>query len=89
MSSFVIVFMPLPCCDNQEMYFNAMQAIYGEFSDDEEDIIPRAPALYLHRANYFDTLNDNQFFMRFRLTKDTVAMLLDQIEPEIRTRTRK
>ncbi|XP_072155801.1 putative nuclease HARBI1 [Bemisia tabaci] len=69
-----------------------MLALYDEFvssSDDEEEYvyIPRRPALRRAQVNYFDLLSEPQFFMRFRLRKETVALLLAQIEPMIRTRT--
>lgn len=55
-------------------------------SEDEEDII----GLQLARRQYkmrtrisIDTWDDQDFFMRFRLQKSTVAMVLEIIRPSL------
>ena len=39
------------------------------------------------RVNHFDKWDDKEFSRRFRLSKETVTQLLQQIEPQLRHRT--
>lgn len=48
-----------------------------------EIIIHRFPRRTYDRANYFDSLEEHDFVRRFRLTKNTVLMVLELIEEEI------
>uniref|UniRef100_A0A8D8RF09 Nuclease HARBI1 n=3 Tax=Cacopsylla melanoneura TaxID=428564 RepID=A0A8D8RF09_9HEMI len=62
------------------------------FSSDEEDYLPpangpRRQALVRERMDLFNMWNETQFFMRFRLRKESVLDLLGKIEHLIRTRT--
>lgn len=61
-------------------------------SDNDEEIInyiarPRRAKIYGERYNYFDELDDGQFFIRFRLQKPTVLRLLTEIEHLIESPT--
>lgn len=51
------------------------------YSSDEEFI--RRPKIFRRRPNYFDELDDLDFFSKFRLSKPTVEMIVDQIEDTI------
>ncbi|XP_050502738.1 putative nuclease HARBI1 [Diabrotica virgifera virgifera] len=50
------------------------------FSSDEEAGRPR---IIRHRPNYFEELDQEDFFCRFRLSKNTVENILEQIEDTI------
>lgn len=48
---------------------------------DVQDIIQNGfPRRWNDRTDYFETMDDYGFFRRFRLTKPTVAALLEEIE---------
>ncbi|KAI5710415.1 hypothetical protein M8J75_008491 [Diaphorina citri] len=68
------------------MYFNMD---FVDFSSDEEDyvqpdIILREEQDRRERPNHMFDLSDEQFFMRFRLTKQSVLLLTEQIEESIK-----
>lgn len=50
--------------------------------DDEDiiEIINRRPKVFKVRQNYFEELDDIEFKMRFRLEKQTVMSLCNEIE---------
>lgn len=55
-------------------------------SSDDEDIIrhiDRRPKKFKLRMNYFDDLDDIEFKMRFRLNKNSVLLVLNNIEEEL------
>lgn len=56
-------------------------------SDENEVVFIRRPKVYKERRNYFDILDDVEFFNRFRLTKQTVENILQQINHSIRLPT--
>lgn len=65
-----------------------------DLTDDEDflelfDIIenPRMPRTYKKRPNNFLIWNDTQFLQRFRLSKNTVQMLIDEIREDIKNAT--
>lgn len=55
-----------------------------EFLNDDLDILDiianGIPRRVYERPNYFDDFDHLTFFQRFRLTKDTVLHVLDQIQ---------
>lgn len=60
------------------------------YSSDEKAIAEfllweRRPYIVRPRIDYFITLGDTDFFMRFRLTKQTVLYVLNLIEGKIKT----
>ncbi|KAJ8968229.1 hypothetical protein NQ314_002397 [Rhamnusium bicolor] len=64
-----------------------MEQLYGILSDDEDmiDLIniidhPRAPRQFRNRENQFGKWNDVEFFQRFRVSKDTVNFVLENIQ---------
>lgn len=66
--------------------------IDSDYSSDEEAIVEfllweRRPYRVRPRVDHFTILDENDFFMRFRLTKQTVLHILDLIEREIETPT--
>lgn len=56
-------------------------------SDENEVIYIRRPKVYQERKKYFESLDDLEFFERFRLTKQTVVNILQQIDHSIRLPT--
>lgn len=61
-------------------------------SDDDGEIIDfieyeRRPYIIRQRENYFDVMDEKDFFMRFRLKKATVIQILERIEHELETPT--
>ncbi|XP_033218157.1 putative nuclease HARBI1 [Belonocnema kinseyi] len=59
-------------------------------SDDENDIfIDRRPRVIKERINYFETLDDLDFIMRFRLSKNSVEELLLEIEHDLQQATQR
>lgn len=56
------------------------------FLEDDGDIIDiinfGIPTRQFIKRYYFDELDDSSFFQRFRLTKPTVAHVLEQIESQ-------
>lgn len=49
-------------------------------SEDEEILLIRRPKVYKERINYYDSLNVTEFRERFRLSKQSVQVLLQQIQ---------
>lgn len=49
-------------------------------SEDEEILLLRRPKVYRERVNYYDSLNVTEFKERFRLNKQSVQVLLQQIQ---------
>lgn len=65
-----------------------------DFDSDEEDELfallgarGRLAKIIRPRVNHFDMWTDAEFFMRFRLTKPTVLLLLDQIVHQLEHQT--
>lgn len=56
----------------------------NEFLENDLDILEAIehglPRRRYHRSNYFEELDELQFFQRFRLTKETTFGLLNEIE---------
>lgn len=53
-------------------------------SDDENDQEHRRRRRkFKQRTNYFDELNDIEFKMRFRLNKQSVLLILEEIREEL------
>ncbi|EZA47363.1 hypothetical protein X777_16257 [Ooceraea biroi] len=55
-------------------------------SSDDEDIIPhynRRERRFKELVNYFEVLDELEFKMRFRLSKQTVLLILEQIREEL------
>lgn len=52
-----------------------------------EAVQRRRRKVYKNRSNYYEELDDQEFFRRFRLTKPSVRLVLDRINAEIRHRT--
>lgn len=52
------------------------------YSSDEE-MNYRRPKIFRRRPNYFEELDNFDFFSKFRLSKRTVEMILEQIEDNI------
>lgn len=55
------------------------------FDDDDEELLlymnrPRSLRYIAERTNLFETLPDKTFVRRFRLTKQTVSLLLQEIQ---------
>ncbi|KAH9642289.1 hypothetical protein HF086_009653 [Spodoptera exigua] len=57
------------------------------YSDDDEEIIEyiNRPRELFERADLFGMYSDDKFFRRFRLTKETTTILLQQIAPHLKT----
>ncbi|XP_063232410.1 putative nuclease HARBI1 isoform X1 [Bacillus rossius redtenbacheri] len=70
---------------------NNVGEIFGD--DDDEEIIEvinalaRGPRNFRERPDHLNQWNDKEFSARFRLSKDTVLHLLEELEPLIRSRT--
>lgn len=61
-----------------------------EDDNDEEDIIifaVRRPRWIRERAQEFDNLDDRDFITRYRLSKATVLLILEQIEESLEYET--
>lgn len=56
-------------------------------SSDDEYIFIRRRKVYKRRENYLETLDDIEFFHRFRITKHTFNILLDRIKDEVKSAT--
>ncbi|KAI4455517.1 hypothetical protein MML48_9g00004453 [Holotrichia oblita] len=56
-------------------------------SSEEEVIVVKRRKIYKERKNDFELLDELEFFNRFRLTKQTVENILQQIDPMIRLPT--
>lgn len=67
-------------------YYNILSS-----SDDEDilQIINRRPKVFKPRRNYFEELDDIEFKMRFRLEKQTVMILCNEIEHFLKFATNK
>ncbi|XP_033228877.1 putative nuclease HARBI1 [Belonocnema kinseyi] len=62
--------------------------ILSSFDDDEMlNHVQRRPRIFRERVNYFETMDDFDFFTLFRLTKITVETLLLQIEESLQHAT--
>ncbi|KAG5876813.1 hypothetical protein JTB14_014143 [Gonioctena quinquepunctata] len=64
----------------------------GFDGSDEDELFfpmpqPRRPKLIRERVNYYEMLNDDQFFMIFRLKTETIDILLGTIQEDIQCRT--
>lgn len=75
-----------------------MEDVYGmdreELSEDEDflelihhHIHPRCAKVYRNRPNYFVDFNDREFKVRFRLEKEVVQFIIEQISDEISSNT--
>lgn len=51
------------------------------YSSDEE--VQRRPKTFCRRPNYFEELDNIDFFCKFRLSKQTVEIILEEIEDNI------
>ncbi|XP_018578523.1 uncharacterized protein LOC108916714 [Anoplophora glabripennis] len=66
-----------------------------EILSDEEDFLqlvniiahPRAPKTYRNRQNHFEIWNENEFIKRFRLSKNAVRFIIENIENQISSHT--
>lgn len=58
-------------------------------SDEEEVIRIRRPKLYRKRIDGMEKYDDVNFFERFRLQKETVTALLNEIEDDIKLPTQR
>lgn len=61
-----------------------------ELTDDEDflelveiEVFPRRPRQLRQRPNHFDIWNDEEFRARFRLSKNTVSLVVDEIRNNI------
>lgn len=52
-------------------------------SDDEDIVIPNRKRIFKHRINYMEELDDIEFRMRFRLSKESVLLVLEHITEEL------
>lgn len=66
----------------------------GELTDDEDflELIdnvqnPRCRQTYRERSNHFTKWNDRDFKFRFRLSKQAVQMVIDEIREDIISKT--
>ena len=62
------------------------------FSDDDEEIVEYLSRIVstrqvCERTNLFQSLSDDKFVRRFRLTKETFLILLQEIEPLLKSNT--
>ena len=57
------------------------------YSDDDEEIIGyiKRPRELFEKADLFGMYSDDKFFRRFRLTKETTIIFLQQIAPYLKT----
>lgn len=62
------------------MNINLFETSSSSSSDDEVEIVVRRRKVYRNRVDCYNKYNESEFFERFRLTKETVAALLDQIQ---------
>nr|CAI5843090.1 unnamed protein product [Callosobruchus analis] len=60
-----------------------LQTSSSSSSDDEDVPISRKTKVYRNREDLFDKFDELEFFQRFRLTKRTCKVLLDQIQAHI------
>jgi len=58
-----------------------------ELIDIIDEINPERDYNLRERIDHFNKWNDEEFFNRFRLSKQTVTVLLAQIEANLRNRT--
>lgn len=66
-----------------------------EDEDSEEEFVdmmlhiafPRRPKIFRKRVDYFTELRDNEFFDRFRLSKDAVLYVVNKIRSKIQSPT--
>lgn len=76
---------------NYNYYINMALYNYILFSSDDEDngnvIINRRRRQFKQRRNYFEDLDEVEFKMRFRLNKETVQIILNNIYHELQFRT--
>lgn len=65
--------------------FDVVNYLIDEDDDEEvEEVLDlRIPRKVYVREDYFNSFEDNDFFKRFRLTKETVLQLLIQIEANL------
>lgn len=49
----------------------------------DEEFVVRRPKIFRRRPNYFKELDNFDFFSKFRLSKPTVEMIIDQIQDNI------
>jgi len=64
--------------------------IFDSDSDLEDEMlgnIGRQPKVYKNRPDYFEELDDLEFFKRFRLQKESCRMVLNRIQDEIKSPT--
>lgn len=52
-----------------------------------EDIVPDHEYELRPRTDHFTKWNDDEFYNRFRMSKPTVALILEQIERDLQNRT--
>nr|CAI5843088.1 unnamed protein product [Callosobruchus analis] len=64
-----------------------LQTSSSSSSDDEDVPISRKTKVYRNREDLFDKFDELEFFQRFRLTKRTCKVLLDQIQAHIQPMT--
>lgn len=53
------------------------------FSESEIDLNPGDQRVFRSRENYLETLNETEFIRRFRMSKRTFILLLNEIKPVI------
>lgn len=70
-------------------YKNIMNNIHNfiEFIDDVDNVGRRKPQEYKKRPNYFETLSDDEFIYRFRLSKNCASYLLNLLKRQLETPT--
>lgn len=54
-----------------------------EFFNDVFNLIVHRPKRYKIQPNYLEILEDTEFLARFRITKNTFWLLLDEIKDQI------
>ncbi|KAB0805355.1 hypothetical protein PPYR_02325 [Photinus pyralis] len=62
---------------------------------DDEDFVelinliahPRRPKVYRNRANHFEIWDDDEFRARFRLSKEVVQFIVNEVRDEITSLT--
>lgn len=65
----------------------------SDFEDEEFENLalllayPRQQRIFRHRTDHFTWWRDDEFFDRFRLSKDTVRFIVNLIEDRICSRT--
>lgn len=72
-----------------DVFFDVNIFPESDDSSDEEiedyiNIIHRRPRIFHDRPNHMNYWDDYDFFNRFRLTKESVQLILGQIEERIR-----